>query len=358
MALEGTLKDFGLPDVLEFIAQNRKTGVLTVQGKGDSSTVGFEEGQVIGAALSEKGKHEPLAEYVIRSGKLAPEKVMQILDMATTTQFPFEEIVLKGGYLKEEDLSELIRFKIQDIIDEIFTWKQGTYKFNPDESLYKESKFHVNLKTEGLIMEGLRRLDEWPRIQETFPSMSVALKKKDNPVLQVQLSEEEAQVFKLLDTEQTVKAILAKSGIGKFRTLAALFHFLDLGLLEKIETKPQTTAKVPTVPIKVSWGTIGLWIGAICLSVALLLGGYVIGNVLYATYTPSLKTSQLPLSQVRQDREMESLRAALGAYCLIHGRYPDHLKQVEPFTRATSLFHYAPTDSNRAYTLTISSGDK
>ena len=352
MALEGTLKDFGLPDVLEFIAQNRKTGVLRVQGKGNAATIGFAEGQIIGAAYEEKGKHEPLAEYLIRSGKLPQEKVMQILDMATTTQFPFEEILLKGGYLKEEDLTELIRFKIQDIMDELFSWKQGTYTFDPEGKLYSESKFHVTLKTEGLIMEGLRRLDEWPRIQEAFPSMSVVLRKKENPVLEVQLTQDEAQVAKLLATDQTVKGIIDKSGIGKFRTLAALFRFLELGLMEKVEGKPPPAKKTPVLALKVSWATVGIWIGIVCLSAALLFGSYVLGNLLYSAYMPTFKTSQLPLARLRQDRDLESLRAALGAYCITHGRYPDSLQKVEPFAKV-SRFRYAPLDSNRTYSLSI-----
>jgi hypothetical protein len=352
MALEGTLKDFGLPDVLEFITQNHKTGVLTIQAKGENSaTLGFEKGDIIGAAYSEKGKHEQLAEYVIRSGKLPQEKVMQILDMATTTQFPFEEIVVKGGYLKEEDLLELIRFKIQDIVDELFTWKQGTYTFDPEGKLYSQSKFHATLKTEGVIMEGLRRLDEWPRIQEAFPNMTVVLHKKPNPVLDVQLNEDEAQVAKLLETDLSVKGILGKSSIGKFRTLAALYRFLQLGLVEKVEGKPQPSRKVPTVALKVSWGAIGLWIGTVCLSVALLFGTFIFGNLLYSGYTPRLKASQLPLDKLRRDCEREALRAALGAYCLANGRYPNSLHEVESFAK-TLPFRYVPLDSNRTYDLT------
>jgi hypothetical protein len=352
MALEGTLKDFGLPDVLEFIAQNRKTGVLLVQGKNNVATLGFEEGQVIGAAYEEKGKHEPLAEYLIRSEKLPQEKVIQILDMATTTQFPFEDILLKGGYLKEEDLTELVRFKIQDIMDEIFSWKQGSYTFDSEGKLYTQSRFHVTLKTEALILEGLRRLDEWPRIQEALPSMGIVLKKKENPVLEVQLSEDEARVARLLVRNQTVHGIIEMSGLGKFRTLAALYRFLELGLVEKVAGKAQPDRRAPAGGLKFSWGEVGLWIGIICLSAALLFGSFILGNRLYAAYMPPLATSQLPLAELRRVRDLESLRAALGAYCLTHGRYPDSLLKAAPFAGA-SRFRYAPRDSNRTYDLIL-----
>lgn len=44
MALEGTIKDFGLPDIFQLIGLQRKTGVLTLRAKNETVTVTFESG--------------------------------------------------------------------------------------------------------------------------------------------------------------------------------------------------------------------------------------------------------------------------------------------------------------------------
>ena len=50
MALEGTIRDFGLPDIFQLIGLQRKTGILTLRNEKDTVTVTFENGMVVMAA--------------------------------------------------------------------------------------------------------------------------------------------------------------------------------------------------------------------------------------------------------------------------------------------------------------------
>ena len=52
MALQGTLKDFALPDILQLIGIQRKTGILTMENDEDTVTVQFVQGNVVGADTS------------------------------------------------------------------------------------------------------------------------------------------------------------------------------------------------------------------------------------------------------------------------------------------------------------------
>ena len=49
MAIEGNLEVFQLPEILQMIAAQRKTGILTVQGESDIVAVSFKDGQVVAA---------------------------------------------------------------------------------------------------------------------------------------------------------------------------------------------------------------------------------------------------------------------------------------------------------------------
>ena len=49
MALEGSLKDFGLADILQLIFFQRKTGVLTLEGRLDKVRLLFIDGNIVGA---------------------------------------------------------------------------------------------------------------------------------------------------------------------------------------------------------------------------------------------------------------------------------------------------------------------
>ena len=60
MALQGTLKDFGLGDIFQLIGIQRKTGILTLVGSEDTVTVKFLEGQVVGADTKRRSVEELL----------------------------------------------------------------------------------------------------------------------------------------------------------------------------------------------------------------------------------------------------------------------------------------------------------
>ncbi|MET0405181.1 MAG: DUF4388 domain-containing protein, partial [Cystobacter sp.] len=49
MALTGTLKDFGIADILQLIGQQQKTGVLALTHKDDSVHVAFKDGNIVKA---------------------------------------------------------------------------------------------------------------------------------------------------------------------------------------------------------------------------------------------------------------------------------------------------------------------
>ena len=50
MALQGTIKDFGLADILQLIGIQRKSGELVLRREDDVVTVKFLEGQVVALA--------------------------------------------------------------------------------------------------------------------------------------------------------------------------------------------------------------------------------------------------------------------------------------------------------------------
>ena len=82
MALEGTIKDFGLPDIFQLIGLQRKTGILTLKHEKDEVTVTFENGMVVTADSSTKRLEDRLGNVLVKQGKLTKER----LDEALQTQ--------------------------------------------------------------------------------------------------------------------------------------------------------------------------------------------------------------------------------------------------------------------------------
>src|ERR1035437_2218908 len=70
MALEGTLRDFSLADILQLISLQHKTGLLTVRGSADTVTLGFLDGMMVSAESSAQRLDTRLGTVLVKTRRL------------------------------------------------------------------------------------------------------------------------------------------------------------------------------------------------------------------------------------------------------------------------------------------------
>lgn len=276
MAIEGDLRSLNITSVLQLISGERLTGVLKIKKHPEVADVGFIDGDIVGAFFEVGERVETLETYLVRSGMIGKNLFEMIVDIHRETRRPVINIIIEDKYLSIEEIEKIIKFKIQEVIDELFTWREGDFKFNEGMHIYPKSAIKVRMHTEGLILESARRLDEWPRISKAIPSEDIVFKRVERPELKLQLKEDEARVFALIDERQSVADLLQLSGLGKFHTYSCLYHLQSAGQIEIAYAKPP--AKKPakaTVSVKSLTMPI-----VFAITAGILLAGYVLGSVL------------------------------------------------------------------------------
>ena len=78
MALEGDLQIFLLPDILQVVSQQQKTGILTVQGENDILAVSFLRGEIVAADALNQNFEEGLGEVLASQGLVRPDDFARI----------------------------------------------------------------------------------------------------------------------------------------------------------------------------------------------------------------------------------------------------------------------------------------
>jgi len=241
MALEGNLSDFSIPEILQLISSQRKNGVLTLKQGSDEAAFDLDQGYITGGFYRQEGRQEHISEYLFKTGLVSEAGFMEAEAQQKDLQAPLEEILIERGFLSQDDFEEVIRYKIQEIMDEIFTWVEGHYVFDVKAKLYTQSKYPVRLAVDGFLMEGMRRLDEWLRIKKEIPSLEVIVKagSKTRPA---GLTPEQEKLLEFLGQRSlSVSNLVSLSGMGKFSTCQTLTELLELGLAEK-------TSELPAAP--------------------------------------------------------------------------------------------------------------
>ena len=174
MAIEGPLKELGIHDVFQLLDLSRKTGVLRVYSDlcNNEGRVWFENGSVLFAQL--RSNPHPLGELLVKAGKISEADLQRARDMqGQGDRRLIGEVLIEIGAIAGKELDRQVRFQTEEVIFEMMGWQEGNFSFEEghDQPIPADATTHI--RTEALLMEGARRIDEWSRINRKIPHTGV-----------------------------------------------------------------------------------------------------------------------------------------------------------------------------------------
>jgi len=292
VALEGTIRDFGLPDIFQLIGLQRKTGTLTLTKEKDdeSVTVTFENGMVVMADSSARRLEDRLGNVLVKQGKITRERLEEALVVQKQTLQRLGHILASQSAITSRDLRDALQVQISQIVFRVFRWRDGRYQFAAAESVDYDRENFVPMSTDFILMEGIRMVDEWPIIEKKVGSFDLVFRPVVDPALievgavsgpdasgaerriaasstgRIRLAPEEERVFRKVDGVRTVQAIIDSSGAAEFEVCRTLFDFLNRNLIAPVglgETRErQEEARAAASPLP------GYAVAAIVLALA------------------------------------------------------------------------------------------
>ena len=237
MEMEGSIQEFSVPEILQFLSLHEADGVLKLKSGREEVDFGFKKGKITDALHKGEKLFHSISEYIQRTGLITPNAFNKYMERAKEAGLSFLEIIEKGDFLSKRNIEEIIAFKIQETTCEVLTWNEGRYSFEAGKKLYQHSPFSVEIEPNTLVMEGMRRIDEWPLIEQALPDENVTLRKLEEPEIEVEIGEDEKIILEKIKEDITLNELVGISGIGKFRTYNSVYKLTEIGLVEKTKGK-------------------------------------------------------------------------------------------------------------------------
>jgi uncharacterized protein DUF4388 len=165
-----------LPDLLQWLSDAKKQGLLTVTLEFDERTLRFADGQIV-ALGADDALQRDLGRVLCARGLLDTDKLSRALDLRGKTGAPLGDILIAEGMVARGKLNEAIADHIREVVLTMFLWREASFVFSENPSPLVGSDFRLPehrlpspMGTRELLMEGMRRVDEWQRISQVFPS--------------------------------------------------------------------------------------------------------------------------------------------------------------------------------------------
>src|SRR5262245_44097923 len=159
MAIEGTLETFQLPEILQMISAQRKTGILTVQGENDIVAVSFKDGQVVAADALNQTVEEGLGQILASQGLVSPRDFAAAASEHDGGSKRLLDLLLERGFVQRGQLLEALRLQTYRLLLQLLRWQQGEFKFYSGEEVAYEEGFHA-ISIEELLIRSLSDLGE------------------------------------------------------------------------------------------------------------------------------------------------------------------------------------------------------
>src|SRR4029453_12269865 len=151
----GDLARIAFPELVSVIVHGRISGVLRVYGSSATRTVVFSAGEVRGAYSDRVS--ERLGEIAVRLGMIKRED-MEELAIPVGDARRAGRLAIERRLLSERNLWKAVQEHVTTVFQAILLETRGAFVLTDER--YDDTLTVPGLSAEGLLMEGVRRLDE------------------------------------------------------------------------------------------------------------------------------------------------------------------------------------------------------
>jgi hypothetical protein len=366
VALKGTLKDFGIAEILQLIGQQAKSGVLHLESRDDIIHIAMADGSVVRAESAGRKAREKLGTLLVRADIISQLQLDAALDLQKRTLRRLGDILVELKYVTVEQLREVTALQTTETVYKLFHWKSGTYAFEPGDVEW-DPETVTPVRAESVLMEGFRQVDEWPLVRKKISSPDMTFERLRVPEPErprkgtverdvevafdalgegprhfeeevsdqadLALDHSERRVFELVLPGRTVERICDLSRLGEFETCKALQTLVNLGYLRAVEPERSRAGTVGAYARDLqhrtrTWLVRGFATGAIAIALAALAfwvdqRGLAIGDAAAAS---ELRDNVAPRLLARY--QVSRLRGALEVFRVERGQYPERLEEL------------------------------
>jgi len=217
----------GLPDLLQWLASTRKTGTLYLKRRSIEKRLLFQDGVIHSSWSNDPA--ESLGQFLLRDGLISEEQLFKALLVQESEGGLYGAILVSEGLLDEDYLRKALNKKAEETIYNMFLWPDAAFEFR-DEDQPPSFFVELDLTVTSVVLEGVRRVDEWKRIREVIPSLKTTFRvvrsphRVDDP--------KELQMLGLVAMGQSLAQVSMETRLSEFEAAEILLRLHGRGLIE------------------------------------------------------------------------------------------------------------------------------
>jgi DNA-binding response OmpR family regulator len=242
-ALSGDLALISIADVLTLLQDQQQTGVLSLARTDARLDVFLRSGRIEFATARGVPEEFLLGRFVVDAGQVTADALARVVEerrRRPAGQPLLGADLISRGLLTPAGLRKAMAMQTSALVFEGLRWGGGRFHFHARELPPLAQDAALALPVDGLIMEGLRRVDEWRLIEREIGDFDLVLVRDEERLSSFgrdRLLREEAAVLDFVNGRNSVKEIIYAANqnakMGSFDVTKMLYRLLRNKLIRR-----------------------------------------------------------------------------------------------------------------------------
>lgn len=261
MSINGNFADFSLPELLQFLDQGKKTGVLHIELSSDKNQpsnkqlyyIWLHQGRVV--AASDRLDEQGLTLMIAQRGWVSERVISRVTHISSCfINSPLGLCLKSQGLVQAEQLKLLFNSQVLRPVCALFQIKDGQFRFEPISALPLGEMTGLSMSATEVILIALRALRDWSALAEKLPDPTSGLSGLSTKQPRLQLNAQEWQVWEFANGEVSLEKIANQLNLTVETVLQIAFRLIVVGLAEEhfmvaAASIPMMEESIPEIPV-------------------------------------------------------------------------------------------------------------
>lgn len=222
MALYGNLSTFPVTDLLQWVENARKSGILEVERNHVNKCVVFRAGRIV--SVSSNDPPSLLGQVLLARGVIDEATLRAALARQETEGGNLGAILIASGAVTEREVLEQISAKAEETVYSLFDCADAFFQFHEDGDAPR-NLIEVDLRIQDVLLRGLKRFDEMRRIRQVFHDPGIVLERTDKPVPEsISSGRVTRRILQAVNGERTLAELLLHARASEYLVSKFLFE--------------------------------------------------------------------------------------------------------------------------------------
>ncbi len=157
-SLRGTTSAVTIPDLLNMLSMQRKTGTLRVITQSETFTMELLDGSVVHASSDAGLPSDRLGSILVAQDKISIGHLEGFLRRHAPQAGPIGEAMTKAALISEDDLRDALEHQVQSLFKRLYAVPEAGFEF--EDGKVSEIEERISLNITQLLLESAKCVDE------------------------------------------------------------------------------------------------------------------------------------------------------------------------------------------------------